>query len=516
MRRIARTYLGSKNKKTISITGLILVFGVMTSPAFPNLAQAADADIAANHADLSVDNLVLTSALEAQQDAALDQAFAELPAAAPEGTAPTVNAEAIVVQRLAAIQDSAQEAATLGYGAPVAGAGGLLGTPEEMGHAGTSHEEAGCLGIFQGSVGVGFDALTQGLPEGALSPETTARFEAMHGRFEQMAERFQGMIFGGPAEAGGNLPGGAPLPGAGGPIGGPEGFVMPAVGGFQFQDLGTMFGAAALGVNPTQFAQSMSQMIGARAEFLGGQLGEGPAQSATGEVNNPWKGPNWGGSGWGALGTGSGFGQLGGGGPTQSTTGAGDPGPFSREGVVRFFGGDPNAAQVWMPDGRGGFGLVQTNTLSRSFEGTFHFGNVALQDPAFNTAALAIADQIRQQITENIAQKIEAQILQNLSPEALKTKEALDADFTAADLTTVQNVGPITRAFSYDIADSYEGQSFPGQEHIHVTYTRDADGDLLHPLDHVDANVTAIHDADHTTSVVLDTEGADHIPGIVA
>ena len=429
---------------------------------------------AANHADLSIDNLVLPSALEAQQDAALDQAFAALPAASPDGTAP--NAEAIVAQRLAAIQDSAQEAATLGYGASE----NLLGTPEEMGHAGRSHEEAGCLTMFQGSVGVGFEALTQGLPEGSLPPETIARFEAMHERFEQMVANFQGMIFGGPREGAGNLPGaeglagpgGAPLPGAMAPIGGPEGFVMPAVGGFQFQDLGAMFGAAALGVDPAQFAQSMSQMIEARAEAFVNANIPNPGNFAT-------------------------------------------PGEF----LAQLGGPDVPAGQVWMPDGQGGFGLVQSDTLSQPFGGDFHFGDVMLQDPAFNTAVLAITQDIAHQITENITQNFTTRILSTLPPEALNVINALNQDFTAADLATLGG-GPISRAFSAEISDHYKGVDYPGQEHIHVTYTlTGAGGDGLVSFQHVDANVTAIHSADHDPSKNVDLAqetGEEHIPGIVA
>lgn len=465
--------------KLVAMVGFILGAVLFSIQNFAPLAQAAD-DAAANHADFSIDNLVLPSALEAQQDAALDQAFAELPAA-PEGTAPPVNAEQVVAQRLAAIQDSAQEAATLGYGAAVARGGGppgLLGTPEEHGHAGRTHEEAGCLALFQGSIGSGFEALTQGLPEGSVPPETVARFEAMHERFEQMAERFQAMMFGGAGEAGGHLPGpegaagvgGVPLPGVGGAVGGPEGFVMPAVGGFQFQDLGTMFGAAALGIDPAQFAQSMSQMIETRAGAFQNYFGHG----------DPGE---------------------------QGTLPGLEGGAFAG---LAPAGNNPLAAFLPGVTGEAAAGSPPANVPPEFFAA----GNVFAND---------IAQQIAHQITENIAQRIEEKILSTLPAEALNTLNALNQDFTAADLVFLQN-NPgqnITRAFSAGVTDHFKNTNgvsvdFPGLEHVHVTYTRAANGDGLFPLDHVDANVTAIHSEDHTQTADLTGSGAEHIPNIQA
>ena len=240
---------------------------------------------------------------------------------------------------------------------------------------------------------------------------------------------------------------------------------MPAVGGFQFQDLGTMFGAAVLGVDPAQFAQSMSQMIEARAEAFQNYFGQG--------------------------------------------------GPGEHGALPGFEGGT-----------FAGFNPGGDNPLAAFLPGATP-GDIPANAPpelvaAFTTAFTnEFAQLIAQQITENIVQNVTTQILSTLPPEALAVLAALNANFTAADLTTLQDGAPsIVRAFSAEIADNYKGFAYPGLEHVHVTYTYDPDGDQLYPfLAHVDANVTAIHSADHDPAKDVNVSleaGIDHIPNIQA
>ncbi len=205
-------------------------------------------------ADLAVTDVLGSAAQTAEKEAELDEVFAEIlptPAEA-EGGAPSesINPDALVQTRLAALTAAATEASLLASGAPVNGGGPGLGLDGGDINAGFE--------MFRGIIADRntFEYMTQGLN---VPPETLGKmqqtFEGFQNRFEQMASRFETMM-GNPGTVGGTEG-----------FRGPEGFEGP-MPVFNTGDFAMLAQAAFHGVDSEQFMASMEKMMEARMDFI--------------------------------------------------------------------------------------------------------------------------------------------------------------------------------------------------------------------------------------------------------
>ena len=272
-------------------------------------------------------------------------------------------------------------------------------------------------------------------------------------------------------------------------MGGPEGMMMPAF--VSFQDMGTVFGAALAGVDPARFAEGISQMMEARQEAFQNffQQGNFDPQAMSPEMAANM--PN-----------------------LADFSGAGE--------FLSQFGGQANMPFQFGAEAGNFMGPMAQNDMSAMPADFANFlaqlgstGDFNPQDVAAAIAQSITGDIIQQGINQRFGEIL------GLTPETLKLIAALNTDFTGTDLTTLGGGAPsIVRAFDADLANYYKGKDYPGNEHIHVTYTlTGGGGDGLVPYQHVDAQVTAIHSAGHAPADDVDLAqetGEEHIPGIVA
>jgi hypothetical protein len=412
----------------------------------------------------------------------------------------TVDAEAAMGKKAQVLAAGISEMANLVQGAAVGGSsdsatGALAGDPI-----------AAAMHAFVGS-----ENFQQIFSESGVDPSAfSAVQEKFSGMMEAMAHRFQEMApeMGSMEQGLGANPamGTMPMPA------GPEGMAMP----MPMFDPGmavAMFSAAFNEkIDTAQFSEAMGNFMEAKMQAFEafheqfGAEGFDPSNFAPGEHGpgdfGPFAGP---------MPVGGDFGQF---------------MPAGMEGNFGAMMGPMTSGEgmmgAMMGAMMGGEGMMDMASASAAFASGAGMGMdpaaalAAMESMGLDPAAAAALDvfmaPIIEGLAQQIAQDIQANVIQHLPPAEQQAAQTALAAINGDFVPGVTALG-IERTLNVDLGDTYNGQEGLGLEHLHYTPTQDLDGDQIVPFPHYDASITVHKNHEqYPGDVVLETQA--HVPNI--